>query len=219
MRKRTLHAVAAALLWTAFSVQTAVSQEELLSTTLEVMKQRIDENVGQWGQGFRLYILWPQSTKGVSGKKLARPEGWAKTSEGSMKKKIKLTGQTKYTGRLVFGFLEIVKTKKEAVKGDKRTVQHLTFIEHNPDFKAGDPRVDAWTKQIREEYGQDYDLYVLWPRWLLTPAGWRDAFQVGGSLSSYSGFSESWDIDKAQVSFKPLVKGGKKREFRILEEQ
>ena len=123
--------------------------EEPMSATLKVMAQRITASVGKWNEEYKLYVLWPDSKKGVSNARLPKPEGWQKASNGSLEKIVKITSKTVYTARLTVGCLVLSKTMKHAVKGDKFSSREYILLEHDPIFTPGDPQVAAWTLRGR----------------------------------------------------------------------
>ncbi len=193
-------------------------EHEAMSTTLAVMDQRIEESVGQWGRGYQLYVLWPDSKKGASAKKLPKPEGWLKAANGSLKQKVKLTGKTVHTARLSLGFLLLTKTKKDAVKGDKDTIRRYAVLEHDPIFTPGDPQVATWLERVGAEYEDKYTFYVLYPRALPVPPGWRDAYYVGGSLIPANLYEDLANMDgKGALTFKGHSKKKWKRKYLIIE--
>ncbi len=191
--------------------------EEPKSTTLKVMAQNITESVGKWNEEYKLYVLWPDSKKGVSNARLPKPEGWKKASNGSLEKIVKPTSNTVYTARLTLGCLILSKAMKSAFKGDKITSREYVMLEHDPIFTPGDPQVTVWADKIETEYNDTYTFYVLYPRWLPIPSGWKDAFFYGGSMvpASMSNFAEM--KGKGKLTFSGHTKQDWKRSYKIIE--
>ena len=191
--------------------------EEPMSATLKVMAQRITESVGKWNDEYKLYVLWPDSKKSVSNARLPKPEGWQKASNGSLEKIVKITSKTVYTARLTVGCLVLSKTMKHAVRGDKFSSREYILLEHDPIFTPGDPQVAAWTEKIETEYDDMYTFYILYPRWLPIPPGWKDAFFYGGSMvpASMSNFENMKGNGK--LTFTGHTNKKWKRSYKIIE--
>ncbi len=218
MHQSQRHFITTFTLGALLAVVAGSSAETPLSTTLAVMEQRIENATGKWSTPYQLYLLWPRSENGASKAYLPRPDAWPWAYKGSLEDKIKLTSNAKFSGKISMGFIEITRTKSDPIKGDQATTRHFVVIEHDPAFAAGDPLVDEWMQQIKDEYDDQRQLYALWPRWLPTPVGWRDAFQIGNSLYMMDSYDDLAKMEnKAEIVFKERSGEKHKRRYRIVE--